>query len=182
MGCAVFLLAAAPASVVAKNQLIWIQDDLKAALRDRLTDLKPAYADKLDIRIEDDTVRLDGKLAHGWERAQVIQAVGSMEPVDRVVNRIDVRASASNSQRAFDPETVEARVERRLNLDPDQLGLVLSGGVVRLDGIVTDRDLPDEITQLLRKNFGIGHISNAVTWVERLPAGYNRPDNRYDDT
>jgi osmotically-inducible protein OsmY len=71
-------------------------------------------------------------------------------------------------------EALERKLERRLGLDRDQLGVVRSGGQVRVSGLVEERGLARRITRMLEERFGVAKVSNSATWVEDLPAGYSR--------
>lgn len=170
------LVITLPATTEARADVLsgWFQQDLRNEVRYVLRELGPGIAEAVKVRVEDRKVYLGGELGTGWARAQAASAVAEISNVDSVVNDIDLVQAGSEPARAMEADELEARVERRLNLDPDQLGLVASQGVVRVDGIVASRDLPERITSLLQKEFGVARVSNAVTWVETIPAGYER--------
>lgn len=81
-------------------------------------------------------------------------------------------AEAAESASRLSAEALERKLERRLDLDRDQLGVVRSGGQVRVSGLVEERGLARRITQMLEERFGVAGVSNSVTWVDDLPDGY----------
>lgn len=156
----------------------WFKDELREQVRSTLQNILPLRVDALDVRVHDATVYLSGGVGSGRLRPQAGQVVSELASLDRVVNNISVAADRAEAEQAISGDELETRIEQQLGFDPDQFGLVASGGVVRVDGIVTSRRMPEQITELLTQEFGVAQLSNAVTWVEQLPAGYDKPTHQ----
>ena len=172
---AALLLGNAPAAGAATPP-----SDSQTQLRDKveiaLQRLKGDLAQSVDVSVDGGSVRLSGTVPTARQKAWAAQAARDVDGVRRVTNELSARTADRESTHASD--SLERRLERRFDLDPDQLGLVASGGVVRVDGLVQSWDTARAITDALKQDLGVDRVSNAVTWVAELPAGYEDDKGR----
>lgn len=175
------LLQLATASVASAGWPGWLEDGLSQQVEDVLRSIGRGDAKAIQARINGRVVRLSGTVHSQRTRAIAESSVAEISQVDRVVNSINVTSRPTGEIKKVEGDKLESWLEGKLGLDSDQLGLVASPGVVRIDGLVTDRELPARITRMLRRKTAGREISNAVTWVEALPSAYGGTNKTKED-
>ena len=115
--------------------------------------------DKVNVKVEDGWVTLEGELAWNYQKEAAKNAINYLTGVTGVSNNIKVR---SESHDVIEQEDVENAIARSWSVDANDIRVKVSGTTVTLSGIVTTWYQKDEAERIAWNTPGIWHVKNEL--------------------
>ena len=117
------------------------------------------------------------KAARLMEKARVrrLVVVGDGFALEGIISRSDVVAALARSDADIEAEIRTCVIDQVLGLDPNEIDVLVSHGVVTLNGVVAQRREADRLERLVRRVLGVSNVENAVEWRVDTMARGRRP-------
>lgn len=139
----------------------WSKTDVEIAneVLDALNTNWSNLTDKLNVRVENGWVTLDGELPWDYQREAAKNAVKYLKGVKNVINNIKVKPDSLN---AIEKNEVENAMKRS-SIDDSGITIEVSGATVTISGVVTTWYQKEEAERVAWNTPGIWHVNNELT-------------------
>ena len=116
-------------------------------------------ADRLNVTVTDGWVRLEGAVDRQYQKTLAESAVGKLRGVVGVTNNIAVNRGITPGEVK---SKIEAALRRSAELDARRISVEVTGGAVRLDGIVRSYAEKQEAERAARSAPGTATVENHI--------------------
>jgi osmotically-inducible protein OsmY len=119
--------------------MIPLDEDIRHSVIRNLTDDPDLERTDIRVKVNNGMVTLEGSVDAYWKKWEAEYTACNVRGVCDIVNKVTVVPTMQIADKVI-AEDVEAAIERRRNVDIEDLDIRVENGVVTLSGTVPDRD------------------------------------------